>query len=131
VSPLDSITLTAADFAAAVDFYEAALGALGLVRVSELVDEEEDDAEVEAVAWGDPEGSGLLWLVAGVAATTGLHVRFRADSRVQVETFHAVAVEHGGVTFTAPRRWALYRRGEFNAIVADPAGNLIEAVAAE
>jgi catechol 2,3-dioxygenase-like lactoylglutathione lyase family enzyme len=131
VSPLDSVTVTSSDFAVALGFYDAALGALGLVRVSELVDEEEDGAELEAVAWGQPEGVGVLWLVAGRAGTTGLHLRFAAQSREQVETFHAAAVAAGGTTFTAPRRWPLYRRGEFNAIVADPAGNLLEAVGAE
>ncbi|MFN2561483.1 MAG: VOC family protein [Jatrophihabitans sp.] len=131
MSPLDSVTVTSSDFAAALEFYDAALGALGLVRVSELVDEEEDGAEVEAVAWGDPDGTGVLWLVAGSTGTTGLHVRFTAHSQVQVETFHHAAVAAGGRTFTAPRRWPLYRRGEFNAIVADPAGNLVEAVGAE
>jgi predicted lactoylglutathione lyase len=55
----------------------------------------------------------------------------RADSRAQVETFARAAAASGGSVHTAPRRWALYRRGEFNAIVSDPDGNLIEAVAAE
>jgi hypothetical protein len=50
---------------------------------------------------------------------------------VQVETFHAAALAAGGRGHGAPRRWTLYRRGEFNAIVVDPAGNLIEAVAPE
>jgi catechol 2,3-dioxygenase-like lactoylglutathione lyase family enzyme len=131
VSPLDSLTVTSSDFAAALAFYDAALGALGLVRVSELVDEEEDGAELEAVAWGRADSAGLVWLVSGSERTTGLHLRFSAESRGQVETFHDAAVAAGGTTFTAPRRWPLYRRGEFNAIVADPAGNLVEAVGAE
>lgn len=133
VAVLDHVTLTvqAPDFAARAGFYDAALGALGLVRVAELVDEEEDDAEVEAVGWGPPDGAGLIWLVIGDRPTSGLHVRLHANSRAQVETFHAAAVRVGGTERTAPRRWVLYRRGEFNAIVADPAGNLIEAVAAE
>jgi predicted lactoylglutathione lyase len=58
-------------------------------------------------------------------------MRLSADSRAQVETFHVAALEAGGTDYAAPRRWALYRSGEFNAIVADPAGNLVEAVAAE
>jgi catechol 2,3-dioxygenase-like lactoylglutathione lyase family enzyme len=131
VSPLDSVTVTSSDFAAALAFYDAALGALGLVRVSELVDEEEDGAELEAVAWGTADGVGVLWLVGGRVSTTGLHLRFAAESREQVETFHTASTSAGGVTFTAPRRWPLYRRGEFNAIVADPAGNLVEAVGTE
>ena len=126
-----TLTVRASDFAARAAFYDAALGALGLVRVVELVDEEEDDPAVEAVAWGHPDGAGLIWLVIGEQPTTGLHVRLRAGSRHRVETFHADAVRAGGAEQTAPRRWVLYRRGEFHAIVADQAGNLIEAVAAE
>jgi catechol 2,3-dioxygenase-like lactoylglutathione lyase family enzyme len=128
---LDHVTITATDFPASLAFYDAALGALGLVRVAELVDEEEDAPELEAAAWGAPDSVATLWLVTGGAATTGLHVRLRADSRQQVETFHAASVEAGGTEHAAPRRWTVYRRGEFNAIVRDPAGNLIEAVAAE
>jgi catechol 2,3-dioxygenase-like lactoylglutathione lyase family enzyme len=131
MTSLDHVTVTAADFVASLAFYDAALGALGLVRLAELVDEEEDDPPVEAAAWGRPDGAGIVWLVSGGRPTTGLHVRLRADSRPQVETFHIEALRCGGTEHAAPRRWVLYRRGEFNAIVADPAGNLIEAVAAE
>lgn len=128
---LDHLTVTAADFQAALAFYDAALGALGLARLDELVDEEEEHPVVEAVAWGPPEGTSFFWLVTGATPTTGLHVRFHADSRADVESFHAAAVAAGGTAHTAPRRWAIYRRGEFNAIVRDPQGNLVEAVAAE
>ncbi|MGI8679514.1 MAG: hypothetical protein ACR2LX_12685 [Jatrophihabitans sp.] len=46
---LDQVTITAADFAAAFAFYDATLGALGLPRIDALVDEEQDEAAVEAV----------------------------------------------------------------------------------
>ena len=128
---LDHVTLTTPDVAASAAFYDAALGALGLVRVHELVDEEEDGAAVEAIAWDREDGLGIVWLVLGEAATTGVHVRLRTSSRVEVETFHAAALRAGGHDHGAPRRWPLYRRGEFSASVTDPAGNLIEAVAPE
>ncbi|HEV7203041.1 MAG TPA: VOC family protein [Jatrophihabitans sp.] len=128
---LDLVTITAADLARSLAFYDAALAALGLVRTTELVDEEEEDPDLEAAAWGPADGPAVLWLVTGPRPTAGLHLRFQADSRVDVETFFAEALEHGGTTHTAPRRWTLYRRGEFHAIVRDPAGNLIEAVSAE
>ena len=128
---LDHVTITAADLPVALEFYDAVLGALGLIRLDELVDEEEEDPAVEAVAWGRPDGHGVLWLVGGATPTTGVHLRLRADSRAQVEAFHAAAVQAGGVAHAAPRRWPIYRRGEFNAIVRDPQGNLIEAVSAE
>src|SRR6476619_1756022 len=111
MTALDHVTVSVieAGFAGSVAFYDAALGALGLARVAELVDEEEDDPVVEAVGWGTGDGVGLLWLVIGDPSTTGLHVRMRADSRAQVETFHAAAVQAGGAGCSAPRRWALYR----------------------
>lgn len=133
MSVLDHVTVTApaAEFATRADFYDAALGALGLVRLAEFVDEEEDDPPVEAVAWGLPDGVAVLWLVAGAPATAGLHVRLRARSRRDVEAFYRAALAAGGAPQAAPRRWVLYRRGEFNAIVRDVRGNLLEAVAGE
>ena len=133
MSVLDHVTVTAraGDFGARLALYDAALSALGLVRVAELVDEEEDDPAVEAAAWGVPHGDGIIWLVTGQPPTSGLHARLRAESRAQVEAFHAAALAAGATEHSSPRRWVLYRPGEFNAIVADPAGNLLEAVAAE
>ena len=131
MTALDHVTVTASDFARSLAFYDAALGALGLARVAELVDEEEEAPEVEAAAWGPADGPGFLWLVAGPTPTAGLHLRIRARTRGEVETFHAGAVQAGGRSRSAPRRWPVYRRGEFNAIVADPDGNLLEAVATE
>jgi catechol 2,3-dioxygenase-like lactoylglutathione lyase family enzyme len=128
---LEHVTITASDFARSLSFYDGVLKTLGLARLEELVDEEEDEPELEAVAWGEPGGAGVIWLVTGTTPTSGVHLRMRADSRAQVETFARAAVASGGSVHTAPRRWALYRRGEFNAIVSDPDGNLIEAVAAE
>lgn len=128
---LEHVTITASDFARSLTFYDGVLQALGLARLEELVDEEEDEPELEAAAWGEPGGNGVIWLVTGATPTSGVHLRMRADSRAQVETFARTAVAVGGSVHTAPRRWALYRRGEFNAIVSDPDGNLIEAVAAE
>jgi catechol 2,3-dioxygenase-like lactoylglutathione lyase family enzyme len=128
---LDHVTVTAADFARSLGFYDAALDALGFVRVAELVDEEEDAAEVEAVGYGPPGKTAQLWLVRGSTATSGLHMQLRADSRAAVEAFHTQAVAAGGRAHAPPRRWPIYRRGEFNAIVSDPDGNLIEVVSPE
>lgn len=127
---LTHVTITAADFAASLEFYDAALGAIGLDRVVELGDEEEDDAPLEAVGWGR-DGVAELWLVAGERPTGAVHVSLRAPDPAAVEAFHAAALATGGGTHDAPRRWPIFRRGEFNAVVVDPDGNLLEAVAAE
>ena len=128
--PLDHVTITAADFPTSLAFYDAALCALGLTRVVEFGDEEEDDADLEAAGWGAGD-EAVLWLVAGTVPTSGAHVSLRAASRAEVEAFHAAALAHGGRSHDAPRRWAIFRRGQFNAVVTDPDGNLLEAVAPE
>jgi catechol 2,3-dioxygenase-like lactoylglutathione lyase family enzyme len=127
----DHVTITSSDFAASLTFYDAALAPLGLVRLHELGDEEEHDAAVEAAAFGPQDGPALLWLVSGASATRGVHVAFRADQRGDVERFHAAALGAGGTSRGAPRRWPIFRRGDFNAIVRDPDGNLLEAVSGE
>ena len=131
IATLDHVTVAALDLGASVAFYEAALGALGLVRLAELVDEEEDDAEVEAAGWGPEGGRVLVWVVTSGVPTTGVHLGLRAATRADVDAFHAAALAAGGTDHSAPRRWPLYRRGEYNAIVRDPAGNLVEAVSPE
>ncbi len=128
--PLDHLTITASDFAASLSFYDATMPALGLSRVVELVDEEEDEPELEGVGWGVGERP-VLWLVAGSVPTSGLHVALRGNSRAAVEAFYAAALGAGGRSHDAPRRWAIFRRGQFNAIVVDPGGNLVEAFAPE
>ena len=127
---LDLVTLAAGDFSGSAAFYDAALGALGWTRVVELVDEEEDGAQTEAVGWGVADGPARVWLVAGTP-TARAHVRLRAESRVEVESFFAAAVAAGGHPHAEPRRWPIYRVGEYNAIVRDPDGNLIEVISPE
>jgi catechol 2,3-dioxygenase-like lactoylglutathione lyase family enzyme len=128
---IDHVTVAASDFAASLAFYDAALGALGLVRAAEFGDEEEADAEVEAAGWGDADGSPFVWLVAGGGPSTRAHISLRASSRDEVEAFFTAASAAGGTRRDNPRRWAIYRRGEFSATVTDPDGNTLEAVAGE
>ncbi|GAB2464580.1 VOC family protein [Jatrophihabitans fulvus] len=129
--PLDSVTVAASDVAASIAFYDAVLEPLGLVRSHELVDEEEEDPALEAAGWGPPGRPAVVWVVAGAPTTVGVHVRLRTADRIDVEDFHAAALTHGGTEHAAPRRWTPYRRGEFSAVVRDPDGNLVEAVAPE
>jgi len=131
VPGLDHVTITASDFSASLAFYDAALGALGWVRALEVGDEEEGDADVEVVGWGAPDSTVDLWLVSGAQVTSGLHLALPAPSPEIVSAFHDAAVGAGGTSHDAPRRWPIIRRGQFNAIVRDPDGNLIEAVAPE
>lgn len=128
---LDHVTITASNFGVSLHFYDAALSALGWIRALELGDEEEADADVEVVGWGAPEHGVALWLVTGTNPTKGTHLALSAETPAAVTAFHDAAVRSGGRSHDAPRRWPIIRRGQFIAIVADPDGNLIEAVAPE
>ena len=127
MSALRHITLCPSSFDASLAFYDAALGALGLVRVQEYGDEEEADALLEAAGFGLPDEPPSFWLVTGGEPTRGAHAAFAAASRGAVDAFFAAAVAAGGTPRQAPRRWEIYRPGYFGAVVADPDGNLIEA----
>ena len=128
---LDHVTVTASDFAASLRFYDATLAPLGLHRLHELGDEEEDEPAVEVAAYGQDDRAAVFWLTGGARATTALHVAFRAGCAEAVSRFYAAALAAGGTSHDAPRRWPIFRRGEFNAIVRDPDGNLVEAVGPE
>jgi catechol 2,3-dioxygenase-like lactoylglutathione lyase family enzyme len=124
-------TVVAPDLPATLAFYDAVLAALGLGRHSEFSDEEEDGLPADAVGYGEAGEQAILWVVAGEQPTTAVHLALRGDDRGQVEAFFAAAVPAGGTGHQAPRRWEIYRRGYVGATVADPRGNLIEAVAPE
>jgi catechol 2,3-dioxygenase-like lactoylglutathione lyase family enzyme len=125
------VTIVPSELATSLAFYDAALAALGIERHSDFPDEEESDAPVDAVAYAAPRAEPMLWVVAGAESSRGLHVALQAESRVAVERFWAAATAAGGTGRQAPREWEIYRRGYFGAIVADPDGNLIEAVVSE
>lgn len=127
------VTLTAADPAASVAFYDAVLATVGMARLQEFADEEEDPADVplEAAGFGLPGGEPVLWIVAGRVPTRGAHVALDATSAQDVDRFFAAALANGGSARQAPRRWELYRTGRYGALVADPDANLVEAVAPE
>jgi catechol 2,3-dioxygenase-like lactoylglutathione lyase family enzyme len=128
---LRHVTLSTATFERSLAFYDAALGALGMARVQEFGDEEEDDAPLEAAGYGLPGQPPVFWLVAGVEVSRGTHVAFGAGSRAQVDAFFAAATRAGGAATQAPRPWEIYRPGYYGALVADPDGNLVEALVGE
>jgi catechol 2,3-dioxygenase-like lactoylglutathione lyase family enzyme len=130
---VEHITVAASDLARSAAFYDAIFAPLGIARVAEFGDEEEDDPDLEAIGYSDG-AAAQIWLVAVLEdeqSTRHAHLRLRAEHRADVEAFHAAGLAAGGFSRAAPRRWAIYRSGEFGAAVADPDGNVIEAVSAE
>ena len=57
-----------------------------------------------------------------------MHVAFAADTREQVDRFHAAALAAGGTDNGGPGPRPEYSEGYYGAFVLDPDGNNIEAV---
>ena len=124
---LDHITLVVADYDRSRAFYEKALAPLGIQRIMEFG---------QACGFGK-DGKPSFWIGIGpasfqraehLALITPMHVAFTAQSRAEVESFHAAALAAGGKDFGAPGVRAHYHPRYYGAFVLDPDGHDIEAV---
>ncbi len=113
----DHIGYNVSDFARSRAFYKAALAPLGH-RVGSC-------GEGRAVIGGP---SGRLWIGAFGPAPSRVHVAFAADSRSQVDVFHAVAIAAGGRDNGAPGLRPNYGPDYYAAFVLGPDGHNLEAV---
>jgi len=118
---LDHVGFAVADYERSKAFYEKALAPLGFTRLMEFSG---------AAAGFGRQGAGRpsFFLEADGEPVRGrLHIGLRAESRAQVDAFHAAAVEAGGIDNGAPGlRW--YHPDYYGGYVLDPDGNNIEAV---
>ncbi len=124
---LDHISIGVSDLARAAAFYDAALAALGYVR---LFSKERgigygrpgDKDEAFAILAGDAEAR---------APGVGCHIAFTAPSRGAVDTFHEAALRIGGVDEGAPGLRPHYGVAYYAAFVCDLDGYRLEAVCHE
>jgi catechol 2,3-dioxygenase-like lactoylglutathione lyase family enzyme len=115
---IDHMTIGVRDLAASRRFYTAALAPLGFAALRTTSDEVEfgpDDLDDFAISTAYP-------------AAAGAHVAFAADTRAQVEAFHAAAIAAGGTDNGAPGIRPDYSPGYYGAFVLDPDGYNVEAV---
>ena len=118
---LDHVGFAVADYKRSKAFCEKALAPLGFTLLMEFSG---------AAAGFGRHGAGRpsFFLEADGEPVRGrLHIALRAESRGQVDAFHAAAVEAGGIDNGAPGlRW--YHPDYYGGYVLDPDGNNIEAV---
>ena len=112
-------------------FYDAALGALGakpLLRITQKREPTKDEgADLGGVAYGADQP--VFWIDVFHPHGVKQHTAFRAQSRAQVDAFHAAALRAGGTDNGGPGlRSGSYPLGYYAAFVLDPDGNNIEAV---
>jgi catechol 2,3-dioxygenase-like lactoylglutathione lyase family enzyme len=118
---IDHVTVGVSDLAASRAFYEAILEPLGL-----------GEARVYDVLPGEVEfgPDGLTDFAISTAYATGapVHVAFAADTREQVDAFHAAGLAAGGRDHGAPGIRPEYSERYNGAFLLDPDGHNIDAV---
>jgi len=117
---LDHITFGVADFARCAAFYDQALAPLGVKRLFEV--SAADTGSAPFIGYGDTRP--FFWIGDGDVSTGQLHFAFTAQSRAEVDAFHAAAVAAGGAPGVRPH----YHPSYYGAFVLDPEGRNIEAV---
>ena len=123
---LDHFGFIVRDLKASRRFYEAALGALGLVVV-----EEQPSAFIMAASKIDfipfvyiGQGRPSFWTKESTAGTSPTHFGFRARTKDMVDAFYRAGLAAGGRDNGAP---GPRRPGYYAAYLLDPDNNNIEA----
>ena len=122
---IDHIGLDVADIVRSRDFYARALAPLGYRIVQEIRPEPERPPAVVMFGVGDEPD---FVIAKDKAPGPGNHVAFRAESRGQVDAFHAAALAAGGRDNGRPGLRKRYGPTYYAAFVLDPDGFNIEAV---
>jgi catechol 2,3-dioxygenase-like lactoylglutathione lyase family enzyme len=119
---IDHMSLSVGDYDRAKAFYDAALKPL---RGGVLMEFPMDDG-TKVMGLG-ADGKPFLW-VSGGGKVPHQHIALRAETREQVDAFHAAAVAAGGTDNGAPGLRPHYHANYYAAFVLDPEGHNIEAV---
>ncbi|KJC45093.1 glyoxalase [Bradyrhizobium sp. LTSP885] len=116
---IDHTGIGVADVGRSAAFYDAALGALGMHRVTQMP----DGLGTDGVGYGIDYP--VFWIDRYHAHSVRNHTAFAAKTRAEVDAFHAAAIKAGGTENGAP---GLRKPSYYAAFVLDPDGNNIEAV---
>lgn len=123
---IDHMGIAVSDIERAKKFYEAALGALGM-KVNMVATPEQTESGGTAMGFGANDEK-IFWIADGERTGEGTHVAFKADTREQVDKFHAAGLAAGGRDNGAPGPRPHYGPNYYAAFVYDPDGANIEAV---
>ncbi len=122
---IDHTGIPVADFDKAKAFYDRAMAPLGASLLYMVPPEHTGGMKVGGYGRERP----VFWLrETGKAEQGGRHYAFTANSRADVDAFHAAALAAGGKDNGQPGIRAHYHPDYYGAFVFDPDGNNIEAV---
>jgi catechol 2,3-dioxygenase-like lactoylglutathione lyase family enzyme len=117
---VDHIGFAVADYERSKAFYERALAPLRVTLLMEFAG--------AAAGFGKSGRPSFFIEAHGEPLRGRLHIALRAETRAQVDAFHAAAIEAGGTDNGAPGVRPIYHPDYYGAYVLDPDGNNIEAV---
>ncbi len=124
---IDHVSHYAHDFAAAKQFFDAALGALGYTVQMELVSSWDPEFPTRRMAgYGDKRP--VFWLLESKEPRSPQHIAFKAASREAVQAFYDAGLAHGGRDNGAPGPRPHYHASYYGGFLFDPEGNNVEAV---
>ena len=114
----DHIGFYVGDFQRSFDFYSTALAPLNISVC----------LRGEDWAMFGKNGKGALWIGAMGPKASPIHIAFAAETRAQVQAFHAAALRAGGSDNGPPGLRPQYHPNYYGAFVLDPDGHNMEAV---
>jgi catechol 2,3-dioxygenase-like lactoylglutathione lyase family enzyme len=125
---IDHTGIGVADVRRSADFYDAALGALGLRRVMQLP----ENSGADGIGYG--VDYPVFWIDRFHPHGVQQHTAFAAKTRAAVDAFYRAALNAGGIDNGPPGLRDTsrgYPSGYYAAFVIDPDGNNMEAVCRE
>jgi catechol 2,3-dioxygenase-like lactoylglutathione lyase family enzyme len=120
---IDHCGITVSDFEASKAFYDRAMAPLGASLLLMVPPEYTGDVKVGGYGRERP----VFWLREGKPHDRQ-HIAFTANSRAEVDAFHAAARAAGGRDNGAPGLRPHYHPDYYGAFALDPDGHNIEAV---
>jgi catechol 2,3-dioxygenase-like lactoylglutathione lyase family enzyme len=122
---IDHLSYRVSDLAVAKSFFASALAPLGIDVIVDMSVKEKKSGG--AVGMGR-DGKAFFWIGESGPATSGIHIAFAAETRADVDAFHAAAMAAGGKDNGSPGLRPHYHENYYGAYVLDTDGNNIEAV---
>ena len=123
---IDHVGFAVSNIVKSRGFYDAALAPLG-VEAMMTIPPEQTSSGGTVIGYGK-DGHPLFWIGDNERTGEGTHIAFRAESRAQVDAFHAAALAAGGTDNGAPGLREQYAPDYYAAFVLDPDGLNVEAV---